>query len=134
MTLEKAENGKYVMQTINGMQGGKDAGRNWYLLLVMILEDFGFKVCPAEPALFVYYEQEDITQSLVVITSTDNFLVSYTSYDLFQSLSKHISAFVPITTQENKKVYKYLNCQIVQTDMGISFDQTHHIKTTIIEK
>ena len=40
--IDEASDKKYVLQTINGMQGRKDAGRNWYLLLKQILEDFGF--------------------------------------------------------------------------------------------
>ena len=42
--FEKSKSGKYVLQTINGMQGCKDAGQNWYLLLKSILEDFDFHV------------------------------------------------------------------------------------------
>ena len=33
--------GKYVLQTINGMQGRKDAGCSWYLLLQDIIHNFG---------------------------------------------------------------------------------------------
>ena len=40
--------------------------------------------------------------------------------------------FVPVTTQDGK-VMKYLNMRIIQTDEGISIDQTHHIKTTILD-
>jgi hypothetical protein len=128
--LEQAPDGKYVLQTINGMQGRKDAGRNWYLLLKEILEDFGFKYCPAEPALFVYYEGEE---TMYVVTSTDDFLVCYSTPTLYSMLQVHMKKFVPITTQEGQ-VMKYLNVRIVQSDMGISIDQTHHIQTTILDK
>ena len=40
--------------------------------------------------------------------------------------------FVPVTVQE-EHVLKYLNIWIVQTDQGISIDQTHHIRTTILD-
>ncbi len=41
--------------------------------------------------------------------------------------------FVDITVQTGS-VLKYLNIRIVQSEYGISFNQTHHIKTTIIRK
>lgn len=128
--LPTNEGGKWVLQTINGMQGRKDAGRNWYLLLRNILEDFGFTMCPAEPALFVYYEGNE---SLVIVTSTDDFMCTYTSEGLFVLFQKHMERFVPITTQD-EMVMKYLSLRVIQSDQGISIDQTHHIKTSILDK
>ena len=122
--------GKWVLQTINGMQGRKDAGRNWYLLLKNILEDFGFSMCPAEPALFVYYEG---SESLVVVTSTDDFMCTYTTEKLFSMFKEHMEKFVPVTVQ-TAAVMKYLSLRIIQSDLGISIDQTHHIKTSILDK
>ena len=127
--LPESLSSKYVLQTINGMQGGKDAGRSWYLLLKSILLDFGFKMCPAEPALFVFY---DGPATLIIVTSTDDFLCVYSHEDLFSAFKTHMERFVPVTTQEGN-VLKYLNIQIVQTDQGISIDQTHHIKTKILD-
>ena len=72
--FDKSKSGRYVLQTINSMQGRKDASCSWYLLLKEILEDFGFHVCPNEPALFVCYEGES---EMIVVTSTDDFLCSY---------------------------------------------------------
>ena len=40
--------------------------------------------------------------------------------------------FVPVTIQEGNAL-KYLNIRIVQTDQGISIDQTHHIRTKILD-
>ena len=79
------------------MQGGKDAGRSWYLLLKAILEDFGFNMCPAEPALFVFYGGP---AALIVVTSTDDFLCVYSHEDLFTMFRKHMEQFVPVTVQE----------------------------------
>ena len=78
-TVENAPDGKYVLQTLNGMQGRKDASRNWYLLLKSILEEFGFSMCKAEPALFVYVESSEpgSEETLEVSVSTDNFFCTY---------------------------------------------------------
>ena len=127
--LPESLSNRHVLQTINGMQGGKDAGRSWYLLLKSILEDFGFKMCPAEPALFVFY---DGSAALIVVTSTDDFLCAYSHEDLFSTFKKHMERFVPVTVQQGN-VLKYLNIRIVQTDQGISIDQTHHIRTKILD-
>ena len=110
------------------MQEGKDARRSWYLLLKAILEDFRFNMYPTEPALFVFY---DGPAALVVVTSTDGFLCAYLHEDLFSTFKKHMKHFVPVTIQE-WNILKYLNIGIVQTDQGISIDQTHHIRTNFL--
>ena len=55
---------------MHGIQGGKYAGRIWYLLLKAIPEDYCFQQCPAEPALFVFHGG---SSTLIVVTSTDDF-------------------------------------------------------------
>ena len=128
--LEKSKDNRYVIQTINGMQGRKDAGHNWYLLLREILIDYGMKPCPSEPALFVFFEG---TETMMVITSTDDFLVAYSHVALFTSLQDHLKQFVPITAEDGT-ILKYLNVRIIQSDLGISMDQTHHIKTNVLNR
>ena len=119
-----------ILQTINNMQGEKDAGQGWYQLMVLIFEAFDLWPCPAEPALFVKHEGEE---SIIVVTSTDDFLCSSTSESLFANLVKHLEQYVPVTVQDGH-ILKYLNLRIIQTDQGISFDQTHHIKTNIVDE
>ena len=86
-------------------------------------------MCPAEPALFVFY---DGPAALIVVTLTDDFLCAYSHVDLFSTFQKHMEHFVPVTVQEGHAL-KYLNIHVVQTAQGISIDQTHHIKTKIID-
>ena len=45
---------------------------------------------------------------------------------------KHMKQFVPVTVQEGH-ILKYLNIRTVQTDQSISIDQTHHIRTKILD-
>ena len=65
-------NRKYVLQTINRMQGRKDTGHSWYLLLqsILDLEDFGFVPCSVELALFTFYTGPE---SMIVVSSMDDF-------------------------------------------------------------
>ena len=65
------------------------------------------------------------------MTSTDDFLCSFSSDAILARFAEHMKKFVPITI-ESKPVMKYLNCRIVQTDLGVSFDQTNHIRKTIL--
>ena len=98
--------------------------------MVLIFEAFDLWPCPAELALFVKHEGEE---SLIVVTSTDDFLCSSTSESLFANLVKHLEQYVPVTVQDGH-ILKYLNLRIIQTDQGVSFDQTHHIKTNIVDE
>jgi len=127
--LKQSASGKYVLQTINGMQGRKDAGRSWYLLLRDIFHDFALYECPAEPALFSYYDGQE---SLVISTSTDDFLGATTSRALAQRFETHLRRFVEITVQKGSAL-KYLNVRIIQSELGISYDQTHHIRTSVLD-
>ncbi len=115
---------------INGMQGCKDAGRSWYLLLRDIFHNFGLRECPSKPALFSFYDGQE---ELVVCTSTNDFLCSTSSCSLRLHFEQHVKQFVDITVQTGS-VLKYLNIRVVQSEFGVSFNQTHHIKTTIIDK
>ena len=119
----------YVLQTINGMQGGKETGRNWYLVLREIMIKFGFKPCPSEPALFVY---KSSTFNMTVVTSTDDLLCSYNHPDIFYGFRNFVEKIVPTTFQEGNKL-KYLNFRIIQSEHGISIDQTEHIKKNVID-
>ncbi len=66
-------------------------------------------------------------------TSTDDFLCSTSSRYLRLCFEAHVKQFDYITIQTGS-VLKYLNICVVQSEYGISFEQTHHIKTTIIDK
>ena len=55
------------------------------MLLKGILEDCGFQQCPAEPALFVFY---DGPATIICVTSTDDVVCVYSHEDLFLSF-KH---------------------------------------------
>ena len=76
--VEVSDSNRYVMQTMTGMQGEKDAGRGWYIQLKETLETgFDMKTCPAEPALFVKFYPNG-TDFILVSTSTDDFLCAFT--------------------------------------------------------
>ena len=91
------------------------------------LEDFGFCMCPPESTLFMYYEGNE---TILVVTSTDDFLRACSNEQIFACLRSHMERTVPVTTQDGK-VMTYLNMRITQTGKGISIVQTHHTKTSM---
>ena len=114
---------KYVIQILRGIQGDKEIGREWYLLLRVILHKFGCKQCKNELALWFFKTKTDI---LIVNTSTDDFLCSYSRVEIFYALRDFMTKFVEVTTQQGPTL-KYLNLRIIQSDYGISYDQSEHI-------
>ena len=70
---------------------------------------------------------------LWVCTSTDDFLCAFTKEYVFNDLMTFMDSLFPVTAQTGI-VLKYLNIRIIQTDLGISIDQTQHIKTNIVDK
>ncbi len=60
--------------------------------------------------------------------------VVYSNSAVFHNFFVRVDNYVDITAQTNMKVLKYLNTWIIQLDMGVSFDQTHNIQTTILDK
>ena len=126
---DESASGKYVIQILRGLQGDREIGRQWYLLLRTILVKFGCKQCPHELALYYWKRGEDI---LLINTSTDDFLCAFSRVEIFYELRDFVTKFVDVTTQEGP-ILKYLNLRIVQSQYGISFDQTEHIRDTILD-
>ena len=89
-----------------------------------IIEYLGVHQCPSEPAQFVFY---DDPATLIVVTSADNFICTYSHEDIVSPFKTYVDIFVTVTTQESNSL-KYPNIEITQTDQGTSIDQTHHIQ------
>ena len=121
--------GPYVVQVCNGIQGDKAAGRDWNILLHKVLTQFELIRIPIDHGLYVY--ERDHTQLLVAL-STDDFLCAYTSTDIFYRFQAHLATYFNLTRQEGPEL-KYLNFRIIQSEFGISMDQTRHIRESIID-
>jgi hypothetical protein len=120
---------RYVTQILRGIQGDKEIGRSWYLLLRTILVKFGCAQCKVEQALYMYKSKGDL---LIINTSTDDLLCAYSRVEVFYALRDFMLKFVDVTTQEGPCL-SYLNLRIVQSQYGISYDQTEHIRDSILE-
>lgn len=129
---EESPSGKYVLELLNGLQGDKSIGRKWYLLLKKFLLKYGFKVCLPEPSLFVYDHNDG---KMLLNTSTDDFLCAYNygNKALLDRLCTELRKLFDIT-EKGGTVLSYLNLRIIQTEYGISYDQTDHIERKIVNK
>ena len=115
---------------IKGLQGDKSIGRKWYLLIKKLLESFGFVACPVEPTLYLFRCNDKM---MIVNTSTDDFLCAHSHTKTYASLVSHLKKYFDVTTKQGTK-FKYLNLRIIQSEHCISFDQTKHIKNTIVNR
>ena len=127
---EESPSGKYVLELLNGLQGDKSIGRKWYKLLKRFLERFGFKMCLFEPSLFVYQKDGFF---MILNTSTDDFLCGYNDRIIFDRLCTALRKLFDITVKEGTQL-SYLNLRIIQSEHGVSYDQTEHIIHKIINK
>ena len=128
--IAPSPSGKYVLELLNGLQGDKSIGRKWYLLLKTFLSNFGFATCIHEPSLFMYDHNDEI---MLVNTSTDDFLCAFNSRPIYDRVCSELKKLFAITTQEGP-VLHYLNLRIVQSEFGVSYDQSEHIERKIIDK
>ena len=130
INLLPSASGKYVLEIQRGLQGDKSIGRKWYLLVKRLLEKFGFVQCHPEPAVYKY-EKDGIT--MIVNTSTDDFLCAYSHESIYIRLCTFFKGYFNITTKDGAQL-AYLNLRIIQSTFGISYDQTEHIQDTIVDK
>ena len=113
----------YVLQSIHAIQGTKPAGKQWHDLIKQFFLKFGFSSNATDNAVFIHTRGSDV---IILISETDDFLILTSSVALYQELKSNLSKAFKITSQEGP-VLKYLNFRIVQSQHGISIDQTDHI-------
>ena len=113
----------YVLQSIHAIQGTKPAGKQWHDYVRKFFLSFGLKPNSTDNAVFVHTRGKDI---LILLSETDDFLILSSSTSLYLELKAHLAKAFSITTQEGP-VLKYLNLRIIQSEAGISIDQTQHI-------
>jgi hypothetical protein len=81
-------------------------------------------------ALYFYQDHND--DVIIINASTDDLLCAFSDRRLFMQLHTFLSKYVTVSAQSGS-ILNYLNLRIVQSPDGISYDQTQHIKDTIID-
>lgn len=122
--LSKAKLSELIIQCLKSIQGTKQAGRLWWDLLKSILIN-KLEMTEGNPdkGTFVWRKDKEI---MLICVETDDLLISYSSFRLVQLLENELKKLFKYTKEEGT-VLKFLNFRIIQSEHGISIDQTKHI-------
>jgi len=118
-----------VIQCLCIIQGCKDAGNRWYILLKTHLQDIGMQVSPLDHGVFIWKWKH--YHSLSVL-ETDDLLMASDNDEPFLHLVTEFRKMFDLTSKQGS-VLKFLNLRLIQSPHGISFDQTKHIQSQILE-
>ena len=113
----------YILQSIHAIQGTKPAGKQWSDQITSLFRTMGLKKNATDNAVWVSTKGND---TIILISETDDFMLLVSRKQLYLDIKARIEKSYDITMQEGP-VIKYLNLQIIQSDAGISLDQTQHI-------
>ena len=113
----------YILQSIHAVQGTKPAGKQWSDQITSLFKAMGMKKNATDNAVWVSLRGKDI---IILLSETDDFMLLVSHKQLYEEIRKRIEKSYDITIQDGA-ILKYLNLQIIQSDAGISIDQTQHI-------
>ena len=114
---------QYIMQMLNSCQGTKDASSLFYKLLGKALKDYGFVRSTVDHAYFV--KPLDNGHHIYASLATDDILVSFPTYQIFDDLKKYLQQYFELTVQTGG-VLKFLGVRYIQSDECITLDQAEY--------
>ena len=92
------DNGEQIVWLVKkSLYGGKNAGRNWYLLLRSYLKDQGFEQCYAEPCVFFKRTKKGL---LIIGAYVDDLVTLYSDEQEMRDLYSEIHSRFDFTPQE----------------------------------
>jgi len=113
----------YILQSIHAVQGTKPARKQWSDQITSLFKAMGMKKNATDNAVWVSKRGNDI---IILLSEIDDFMLLVSQKHLYLDIKTRIEKSYDITMQEGP-VLQYLNLQIIQSDAGISIDQTKHI-------
>ena len=116
------------MQSLRNIQGTKDAGFEWYQLLAKIFTDLGWKPNTVCKGVWVYLKNN---QTAYLILATDDILYMSTHEVPLQELLDKFGDFFSFKIKRGIEL-QFLNFRIIQSEHGISIDQTNHILQSVL--
>jgi hypothetical protein len=117
-----------VIQCLKCIQGTKDAGQQWYKLLMGCLLALKMVRCSCDHGIFVWNLPNE---TCYIALETDDLLFISKTRTPFLRLKDALEKLFDLTVCEGS-VLKFLNLRIIQSPHGISFGQMQHIQTTIL--
>ena len=104
-SIEKTYNSsnRYVLQTLHGIQGTKDAGYEWYQLLATIFTQV-LKMVPSvsNKGLFYWSHNEQFAD---IALATDDMLMVSSNISLFHFLSETFKQFFDFITTTEQVIF-----------------------------
>ena len=120
---------KYVMQTLRGIQGTKDAGHEWYKLLSLIFTKILHMVPSVANKGLFYWKQND--NYAYIALATDDILMAASDESMYTTLCTTFDDYFAYTTATGP-ILHFLNYRIIQSTHGTSIDQYSHIRREIL--
>ena len=117
------------IQSLRGLQGTKHAGYEWYQLLSAIFKDLG--MIPNTICKGVFMWNSDNHKAMVCV-ATDDILLWSTHEILYKRLVEKFNNYFKFTHRTGQEL-SFLNFRIIQSEYGISIDQTLHIKKSVLD-
>jgi len=117
-----------VIQCLKTIQGTRDAGQRWYKLLCGCLLSLNMIRCSCDHGIFIWTLP---SETCFVALETDDLLFISKTRSPFLRLKSELEKLFDLTVCEGS-ILKFLNLRIIQSPSGVSFDQTNHIKNTIL--
>jgi hypothetical protein len=118
-----------VIQCLRSIQGTKDAGNRWYHLLKAKLLELGMTTSTLDHGIFIWSWQHHTCLSVL---ETDDLLMASDDDAPFHHLTTELRKMFDLTCCHDS-ILKFLNLRLIQSPIGISFDQINHIKTQILD-
>ena len=124
-------NGPYVLQAAQLIQGSPHAANRWQENLHAQLSTLGYIRNNIDHSFYTKYDQNNQLEAMLSVT-VDDFLLSYRDDSVQSKFYDHLSSAFDITTPSDITKLKFLSLTIYQSPQGTSIDQTHHITSKIL--
>ena len=115
---------RLVWRVVKSLYGGKNAGRNWYLLLRKYLKARGFKQSKTEPCIFTRVRNG---KTMIIGTYVDDLLVLYDDTSDFNELAAAIKKDFDFTVQS--PMTEMCGLEVTESDSHITLTLEQHIAT-----
>ena len=119
----------YVCQCFMNMQGMRPAGHDFNVLIKSILAQMSIYPTSVDNGVYVFPYKTSI---VILAISTDDILLCTKHRDIFIRIKDLLNTAFGVTYQDSS-VIKYLNYNIIQSEFGISLDQTEFISGILDE-
>eukprot|EP00957_Ditylum_brightwellii_P099287 7562839-Ditylum_brightwellii.AAC.1 len=116
---------KLCIEALHSIQGFKDAGKKWYLLLKAIcINELGMVMSTYDNAILSWTYKKC---TALLATSTDDILMATSHRRLYDRLKQYFVGYSNYTTSEGN-IICYLNTRIIVSPYDISLYITDHIR------